>query len=183
VSSAYPPGPYGTTVGDVIQNMQWIGYVDPTASQVATNEPYVMYSLDDARKSGAHYAMINLAETDCPGCAMSGTELQTGGASVVQAGGVVIEVLETTGFVAQATQTSLQQWIGKYQLMVTTVKDPDGTGTATLDALGPREHAYIVDLTTMKIIDFIMGDYGGGGPATGYSASQAMAEMHMLLGK
>jgi hypothetical protein len=101
----------------------------------------------------------------------------------VQAGGIVIEVLETTGFVSQATQTSLQQWIGKYNLMVTTVKDPDGTGTATLNTLGGREHAYIVDLTTMKIVQFFTGDDLGGGPATGYSASQAMAAMHMLLGK
>jgi hypothetical protein len=170
-------------VGDVIPNMQWIGYVDPTASQVATSEPYVMYSLDDARKSGAHYAMINLAETICPGCQTSAGQLATDGPSVVQAGGVVIEVLETTDFVGQATQMSLQQWIGKYNLPVTTVKDPDGTGTPTFDTLGPREHAYIVDLTTMKILQVIMGDYSGGGAATGYSASQAMTAMHMLLGK
>ncbi len=67
--------------------------------------------------------------------------------------------------------------------MVTTVKDPDGTGTATLTALGAREHAYIIDLTTMKIIRFYTGDDAAGGPATRYSASQAMAEMHVLLGK
>ncbi len=59
--SSYPSGPYGTRVGDVIANMHWIGYVDPMASAIATNEPYV------------------------------------------------IEVLETTGFVSQATQTSLGQ--------------------------------------------------------------------------
>jgi hypothetical protein len=163
--------------------MQWIGYVDPTASAVATTEPYVMYSLDDARTSGAHYAMVNLAETDCPGCQMDGTLLESGGAAVVQAGGVVIEVLETTGFTAQATQTSLQQWIGKYQLPVTTVKDPDGTGTATLTALGGREHCYIIDLTTMKILDFITGDDLGGGTDTQYSANQCMTQMHTLLGK
>jgi len=109
VPSSYPSGPYGTRVGDVIANMHWIGYVDPMASAIATNEPYVMYSLDDARRSGARYAMINLAESDCPGCQVSASQLQTGGAPVVQAGGVVIEVLETTGFVSQATQTSLGQ--------------------------------------------------------------------------
>jgi hypothetical protein len=169
-------------VGDVIQNMQWIGYVDPNASEVATMEPYVMYSLDDARKSGAHYAMINLAESYCPGCQTSAGELETDGPSVVQAGGIVIEVLETTGFV-MPTQTNLQQWIGKYNLPVTTVKDPDGNTTVTFNTLGGREHAYIVDLTTMKIVQYITGDDFGGGPATGYSASQAMAAMHMLLGK
>jgi hypothetical protein len=105
------------------------------------------------------------------------------GASVVQAGGIVIEVLETTGFTSQATQANLQSWIGKYNLPVTTVKDPDGTGTATLTALGGREHAYIVDLTTMKIIQFFTGDNTGLGPASGFSASQGMAAMHTLLGK
>jgi hypothetical protein len=163
--------------------MQWIGYVDPTANVVATSEPYVSYSLDDARKSGAHWAMIHLAETDCPGCQAAASQLQTGAASVVQAGGIVIEVLETTGFVAQATQTSLQQWIGKYQLMVTTVKDPDGTGTATLNALGMRENAYIVDLTTMKVAYVFKGDDFPGGAPTAYSTNPAMAEMHALLGK
>lgn len=183
MSSTYPAGPYGITKGSIIQDMQWIGYVDPTASAVATTEPYVMYSLNDARTSGAHYAMIHLAETDCPGCQMAATQLEAGGAAVVQAGGVMIEVLETTGFVAQATQTSLQQWIGKYQLPITSVKDPDGTGTATLTALGRREQAYIIDLTTMTILDVIVGNTDGGGTATSYSAQEGMTEMHMLLGK
>jgi hypothetical protein len=162
--------------------MQWIGYVDPTANAVATTEPYVMYSLDDARMSGAHYAMIHLAETDCPGCQMAATQLEAGGAAVVQAGGVMIEVLETTGFVATASQMDLEQWIGKYQLPITSVKDP-GTVTTTLDVLGRREQAYIIDLTTMTILDVIEGNTDGGGAATTYSASEGMTEMHMLLGK
>ncbi len=180
-------------MGDVIQDMQWIGYVDTSANAVATTEPYVMYSLNDARMSGAHYAMIDLAESECPGCQQDATLMESGDSkatpavlpvtSVVQAGGVVIEVLETTGFVTQATQTSLQQWIGKYQLMVTTVKDPDGTGTATLTALGGREHCYIVDLTTMKIVQFLTGDDLGGGTDAQYSGAQCMAQMHTLLGK
>ena len=163
--------------------MQWIGYVDPTANAVATTEPYVMYSLDDARKSGAHYAMIHLAETDCPGCQTAATQLEASAAAVVQAGGVMIEVLETTGFFTQATQTGLQQWIGSYKLPITSVKDPDGTGTATLTALGGREHVYIIDLTTMKILDYIAGDDAGGGSASQYSADLGMAEMHTLLCK
>jgi hypothetical protein len=177
---AYPAGPYGAAVGDIIPNMQWIGYVDDDASAVATTLPYVSYSLDDARKSGKHYAMINLAESDCPGCQKSAGEIASGGAAVVAAGGVVIEVLETTGFTKQATQASLQAWINKYSLPVTTVKDPDGTGTVTLNTLGPREHCYIVDLTTMKILQVIMGDYTGVGATSG---GLAMTQMHTLLGK
>jgi hypothetical protein len=168
-------------VGQIIPDMQWIGYVDPTASVVATTEPYASYSLDDARKSGAHYAMINLAESLCPGCQKSAGEIQTGGAAVVQAGGVVIEVLETTGFTAKATQTSLQQWINKYSLPVTTVKDPDSaSGTPSLTTLGHREQAYIVDLTTMKVVEVISGDETGLGATSG---GLGLTAMHKWLGK
>jgi hypothetical protein len=176
----YPAGPYGVAVGSVIADMNWIGYVDDTAAVVATTLPYVSYTLNDARLSGKHYAMINLAESDCPGCQKSAGEIETGGPSVVEAGGVVIEVLETTGFVDQATQADLEAWINKYSLMVTTVKDPDGTGTPTLDSLGQREQAYIIDLTTMKIIQIIEGDTSGVGATSG---GKALTAMHALLGK
>jgi hypothetical protein len=176
----YPAGPYGVTVGSVIADMNWIGYVDDKAAVVATTLPYVPYTLNDARLSGKHYAMINLAESDCPGCQKSAGEIETGGPSVVEAGGVVIEVLETTGFVDQATQADLEAWINKYSLMVTTVKDPDGTGTPTLDSLGQREQAYIIDLTTMKIIQIIEGDTSGVGATSG---GKALTAMHTLLGK
>jgi hypothetical protein len=163
--------------------MQWSGYVDNAANAVATTLPYGNYSLDDARKSGAHYAMINLAETDCPGCQQSATQIESGGPGVVAAGGVFIEVLETTGFTQQATKTSLNAWINKYQLEVTSVKDADGsTGTPTLTTLGGREHAYIVDLTTMKIVQIITGDDTGLVP-NGQSGGLGITAMHKLLGK
>ncbi|MGH7294503.1 MAG: redoxin domain-containing protein, partial [Polyangiaceae bacterium] len=176
----YPSGPYGITAGSVITNMSWIGYVDDAADAVATTKPYVAYTLDDARQSGKHYAMINLAELDCPGCQKSAGELQTGAAAVVDAGGVVIEVLETAGFTKQATQANLQAWINKYSLPITTVKDPDGTGTVTLNALGGREQCYVVDLTTMKILQVIKGDITGIGATSG---GLCMTQMHTLLGK
>ncbi|HEY8091054.1 MAG TPA: hypothetical protein VIF09_24495 [Polyangiaceae bacterium] len=177
---AYPAGPYGTAVGDTIQDMKWIGYVDDAASAVATTLPYVSYSLDDARKSGKHYAMINLAESDCPGCQKSAGEMATGAAAVVAAGGVVIEVLETTGFSAPA-KTDLDAWVNNFMLVNTAVKDLDGTGTPTFNTLGPRDHAYIIDLTTMKIVDYITGSYSNAG--TNNSGALAMTEMHTLLGK
>ena len=150
-------------------------------------EPYVTYTLLDAYSSGKHYAMINLAETDCPGCQKSAGELENGSTNptaptaktIVQMGGVVIEVLETTGFTAIATQSDLEAWIDKYQLPVTTVKDPDGSsGTPTLTTLGHREQAYIVDLTTMKILQVIEGDETGIGATSG---GKALAAMQTLL--
>lgn len=178
--SGYPSGPYGFNVGDVITNITWIGYPDDAADAVATTKPYVTYSLDDARKSGNKYLMLNLAESLCPGCQKSAGELTAGGPAVVAAGGVVVEILETTGFTTQATKTSLDAWINKYQLPITTVKDQDNAGTYTLTNLGGREHAYIIDLTTMKILQIISGDITGAGATSG---GKGLTEMHTLLGK
>ena len=178
----YPAGPYGNAVGDVIANFTWAGYADDAADAIATTKTFGTYSLDDARHSGKKYALINLAEFDCPGCQKSAGEFTTNnaGKSVVDAGGVVIEVLETAGFTAQATKANLDSWINKYKLVITTVKDPDGTGTPTLTALGQREQAYIVDLTTMKILQVIQGDVTGIGATSG---GKGMDAMHVLLGK
>lgn len=200
VSGPYPSGPYCTpagptghlAVGCVLPDVSWIGYDDEGANAVATMEPYATYTLDAARKSGKRYAMINVAEFLCPGCANSATELGavgdggvSAGASVVKAGGVVIEVLETSGFQATASKTNLDSWVNKYSLMVTTVKDPDGPGgmlpaSPSLALFGRRDQAYIVDLTTMKITQFFPGNIGS---ASDNSAGVAMAAMHTLLGK
>ena len=149
-------------VEDVIPDMKWIlDHVDDAASAVATTLPYVSYSLDDARKSGMHYAMINLAESDCPGCQKSAGEIASGGAAVVAAGGVVIEVLETTGFVNQPTQANLQAWINASTAPRHHGEGPRRNGDGHAEhAAGPREHCYIIapDLTTMKILQVIMGD-------------------------
>jgi hypothetical protein len=181
-ADGYPSGPYGKTQGAVIPNMTWSGYVDDAADAVATTKPYVTYSLDDARRSGKEYAIVILAESGCTGCQKSGDYIVKGGAgaAVVAAGGVVIEVLETVGFTAQATQAELEHWVDFFMLPVTTVKDPDGTGTPTLDTLGQREQAFVIDLRTMTIVDVIQGDLTGIGPS---SAQVGFAEMLRLLGK
>ena len=189
----YPSGPYCAPAGIVghlspgciLPNMTWIGYVDDAADAVASTKPYVTYSLDDVRKAGKKYAMINVAELSCPGCQKSAGEIRDGGAAVVQAGGVVVEVLMTAGFTTIATRANLDSWVGTYKLPVTTVKDPDSSPTAsnptpTNNMFGRRDQAYIVELPTMKVLQYINGDTTGFGTTSG---SQAMTAMHTLLGK
>jgi hypothetical protein len=185
----YPAGPYcqaagsggNLTAGCVLPNTTWIGYVDPTGSVLASTESYVSFSLQDARNLGRRYAMINVAEFDCPGCQNSATELEARAASVEQAGGLVIEVLETAGFTTQADMTDLTYWVTNYMLKNTTVKDPDGTGTPTLDFFGRRDQAYIVDLSTMTILQYIDGSIINATPSEN-SAGLAMDALLKLLG-
>jgi hypothetical protein len=180
----------------------WMGYVDNDASQLATMEPYTMYSLGDAfnyaQQTGKKYLMLNVAEFICPGCGESAAQMSVVGdggvseaAAVVQAGGMVIEVLESANFAGIPTQMQLQSWIsdptasqGPHALYVTTVADPaTASGTPSWNFFGRRDQAYIVDLTTMKILKYINGNIGPTAGGTGNSAPQAMAYMHMLLGK
>jgi hypothetical protein len=207
-TAPYPSGPYCSpagsgghlTVGCTLPNTSWMGYDDEAANVLATTEPYGMYSLgkafSDAQQSGKRYAMLNLAEFDCPGCKKSAVELSaagdagvSAGAAVVQAGGVVIELLESAGFVDIATQADLQAWVndptapeGAHALYVTSVADPGTSTTASpsLAFFGQREQAYIIDLSTMKILQYINGDISGIGATSG---GLAMTAMHKLLGK
>jgi hypothetical protein len=168
--------------GCVMPNMQWIGYVNDAADALSTTKPYVSYSLDDARKSGKKYAMVNIAEFQCPGCKQSADEIAAGGAAVVQAGGVVIEVLMTSGFSAIAPKSDLDSWVQNHMLNVTSVKDPDGSmGTPTYDQMGLRDQAYIIDLSTMSVIQCVTGSiFSNPGNNSG---GLGLTAMHTLLGK
>jgi len=208
-AAAYPSGPYCSPAsgnpphiapGCVLPDKSWIGYDDEAANVLATTEPYATYSLGqvfaDAQRSGKRYAMLNLAEFDCPGCQKSAGELSavgdggvSAGAAVVQAGGVVIELLETAGFADVPSQAQLEAWVSDpstsppHALYVTSVEDPGTAGTTPSPSLaffGQREQAYIIDLSTMKILQYINGDITGFGATSG---GLAMTAMHQLLGK
>jgi hypothetical protein len=180
---AIPPAP-----PCVIQNLKWSGYVDDAADAIATSKPYRMYSLldvyNDARASGKKYAMLNIAEEVCPGCNNSATLMggtsATSGPAVVTAGGVMIEVLMTKGFTTPPAKMDLDQWVGSHSLNITTMEDLD-TALPTSNELGRRDQAFIIDLSTMKIIQSINGNIGPAGNMN--SGPLGMAAMHMLLGK
>jgi hypothetical protein len=176
--------------------------VDEAANELATTEPYVSYSFADAfnyaQRNGKKYLAVNVAEFTCGGCNESAAQMSVDNdagvpavASVVQAGGMFIEVLESVNFATPPTQMQLQTWIseptapqGPHALWVTTVGDlPSSTGLPSYRFFGRRDQAYIVDLTTMKIIKYINGSTGPTAGGTGNSAPQAMAYMHTLLGK
>ncbi len=90
---------------------------------------------------------------------------------MVAAGGAVVEALLDSG------QAALDAWINTYDLKISVVH-PKQTSQFLTD-LGPRETAYVIDLSTMKIV---WTGFGSFGPTDNSSAKQAMAEMAKLLG-
>jgi hypothetical protein len=176
VSTEYPPGPYGKTVGATIENYQFNGYVNDAGTALSNTLPKRDYSLDDARKSGARYALIHLAAFYCAGCRSAAADLGDLSAPVQAAGGRVIEVM-FSGTAGAPTDNELDSWVTAYDLKVSLVA-PKGTSSLAGGA-SDREHAYIVDLSTMKIVWTVFGSYG---PTTNSSAKQGLAEMRRLMG-
>jgi hypothetical protein len=63
---AYPPAPYGNTVGSNFPPLVWEGYVATDGSFVVNSMPTVVpfgpYSADDAHHSSKRYAMVHVSE-------------------------------------------------------------------------------------------------------------------------
>ncbi|HZS40516.1 MAG TPA: hypothetical protein VFF06_26975 [Polyangia bacterium] len=99
------------------------------------------------------------------------------GKQVVDAGGVMVEVLEQDA--TTPSKANLDAWVNDFGLTITSVKDPDSNEGETKSMLADREHAFIVDLSNMKILQVITGSKAGIGTP---SAQTAMDMMLTLLG-
>ncbi|MEZ4392484.1 MAG: hypothetical protein R3A48_15455 [Polyangiales bacterium] len=83
---------------------------------------------------------------------------------MIEAGGRVIQILMTNGG-QRATRSALDAWVNRFDLRITALIDPAGVGTRTLNTYGVRESAFIVDLSTMRVVRRINGSVAGIGPS------------------
>jgi hypothetical protein len=60
--AAYPPGPYGVNVGEVIPNLSWVGYPDEAADAIATSKPKGAYSMQALHATGRAYGFVHISE-------------------------------------------------------------------------------------------------------------------------
>ncbi|HEX3596272.1 MAG TPA: hypothetical protein VHU80_14280 [Polyangiaceae bacterium] len=163
----YPRGHYGTQVGDILPFLRWQGYVDASGDGgLVSDGPFSAYSSDDMRRSGKRLALLHVADFDCPGCNHAVTVLATGAHAVEERGALVVEVLGSFEFTNAADRKHLDAWIGAYDLTMTSVIDAPGHPLTTLNDVGVRETALVVDPTTMRVVFRMTGDLAGIGPAS-----------------
>jgi hypothetical protein len=60
--AVYPAGPFGSEEGNVLANLEWIGYLNPTAASLASTQPYVPTSLQAMRRLGKGYGLVHVSE-------------------------------------------------------------------------------------------------------------------------
>ncbi len=98
---------------------------------------------------------------------------------MIAAGGVVVEILEST-LGGPTARANLDAWVNTYRLPVTALIDPPAERvTRTLNTYGIRESLFLVDLRTMRIVEKYNGSVAGVGPS---SIAQGAARMLELLG-
>lgn len=87
---------------------------------------------------------------------------------IPDAGGAIVEILGTYGFVAAPTPTKaeLDSWITTYNLTCSTFIDAPGHTSQTINLFNIRETMIIVDVSTMKIKSLIHGNVAGIGPSS-----------------
>lgn len=166
-SAQYPAGPYGKAVGDVMQNYSFHGYVNDDGTALSSTLTQSDFDLQAVRASGKRYALIHLATYICSGCKSAADDLGQLSLPVQQAGGAVIEAL---------FGGDLDAWITAYDLKVTTAVPEPGGGL--VGGVADREHAFIVELSTMQIVWYGFGSYA---TTDNSSAKQGLAEMQTLL--
>jgi len=57
----YPEGPYGNRRGNVLANLSWEGYVNPTGEGLSSEQPYGPTSMQ-ALRAGGRYALVHVSE-------------------------------------------------------------------------------------------------------------------------
>jgi len=51
-----------------------------------------------------------------------------------------------------SVKANLDAWVTRFNIPYTTLRDPDGVGERIVSQLSPREHTFVVELSTMKIL-------------------------------
>jgi len=57
----YPEGPYGNRRGNILANLSWEGYVNPTGEGLSSEQPYGPTSMQ-ALRAGGRYALVHVSE-------------------------------------------------------------------------------------------------------------------------
>ncbi|MBN2195460.1 MAG: hypothetical protein JW751_21760 [Polyangiaceae bacterium] len=139
---AYPPGPYGGALGDVIRDYTFEGYVTEPSDRTAPLA-FATLTMNDLRLGTAPFALLVMAETWCANSRITADELGLEAERGAAAGGEILEVL------LDGDRDLAQRWIRDHELGVTTVYPLDPSFEETMGGL---EWAVIINLKTQLIV-------------------------------
>lgn len=168
VKAAYPAGPYGTKVGDVVADATFFGY--PSVDQKVLT-PIALHDFYDPDGSkGNKLIFFSAGAVWCPPCNAETEGLAQGeggsppsvyedekGKGVVFFQDLYEGANQKTG--APATESDLAEWVDSYQIPFWVVIDPKKKMEPYFD-VATIPFSMVIDARTMKILETTTG-YGG----------------------
>ncbi|MGZ3423786.1 MAG: TlpA disulfide reductase family protein [Polyangiales bacterium] len=151
----YPPGPYGTKAGDIIEDHTFTGRRNGQTTgdydQIALSDFYAL------RNSGKKLLVLNVAAFWCSPCKEEAKELVATVVPKYAPKGVeflsiVLEKIDRT----PTTPADIDIWIKTYHMTFPVADDPDGFVTRFFmkDSMPLN---MVIDLATMKIVSQTIG--------------------------
>jgi hypothetical protein len=172
LTPAYPPGPYGVEVGDVVPDLTLVGYPAPATAMVP-----LTIRLDDfynptghgSYPSGSPYGadalptalVIDVGGIWCSPCDQeANTELSWRWAAMQPAGQILTDLLDGPTVGMSATAAQLTAWDSKYHVEYPTAADPTRASAVLVggaDANGSCPTNFLVRTADMRIVAISQG--------------------------
>ncbi len=153
-SGSYPPAPYGTNVGQVVENGTFRGRKGGLATPRETFDLASYYAM---RTAGKRYLVLNVAAFWCSPCKEEAKEMQSRVVPTYGPKGVAfLTVILEDAARQPATDANVDTWIQTYGLTFPVANDEDGYVTQFFDKSAMPLNM-ILDLQTMKIVTKVVG--------------------------
>lgn len=154
-AAAYPSGPYGVAVGDVLQDATFFGYQNAEASESGQLETFSLSDFyDPDGEKGIRAIYISVSASWCPPCQAEAKALPEMIESLEKDGLAVAffqDLYEGSVVGSPATQRDLDRWLKRYKLPFPVVLDPKAKMSAYFDR-NSIPYSLVVDPRTMKIL-------------------------------
>ena len=152
VVGPYPPGPYGSQVGDTVENLGFAGYFseDPVTGTSMTYSTDIDFQ--QVRELAEYrYMLVSLAAEWASGSRAEATVLANRFTAWASRGGYVFTVIVQDSLLQPATQQTLDTWRGLYPINYTLVHDPNDVVERVFAPAGipvnyhhrPRNHGHL----------------------------------------
>lgn len=153
-NGSYPPAPFGTSVGQVVENGTFRGR---RAGLDSPRETFDLASYYAMRSAGKRYMILNVAAFWCSPCKEEAKELQGRIVPTYGPKGVAFLTVVLEDAARQpATDANVDTWIRTFALTYPVVNDDDGYVTQFFDKSAMPLNM-IIDLQTMKLVTKVVG--------------------------
>lgn len=156
---SYPGGPYGSEVGDVVEDFSFQGYRDPRGSETLEEIRFADY-YDPDESLGIRLLLLNTAAAWCQPCQIEHDDLPARVDELGSRGLTVLSLLFQDPAGEPATEETLTAWTRSFDTNFPMALDP----SYQMGRYGPAETPplnLVVDPQTMKILAVFIGNQEG----------------------